>query len=64
MMKTDSFRLLEETDHARAAQLKEFNRELDRRLASLDRGKTIDPAVTRARLHAKSQERIKPRQLH
>ena len=55
----EALRLLEETDHARAAPLKEFDKELGRRLASLDRGKTVDPAVTRARLHAKSQERRK-----
>ena len=55
----EALRLLEENDQARTAQLKEFNRELGHRLASLDRGKTVDPAVTRARLQSKSQERRK-----
>lgn len=55
----EALRLLEENDQARSAQLKEFNRELGQRLASLDRGKTVDPAVTRARLQGKSHERRK-----
>ncbi len=53
----EALRLLEEHDQARAAQLTEFNRELGRRLASLDRGETVDPAESRARLRRKSQER-------
>jgi len=36
-----ALRLLEEHDWARAAQLSEFNQELGRRLASLDRGETV-----------------------
>jgi antitoxin ParD1/3/4 len=52
----EALRLLEEHDHARAAQLVEFNEELGRRLASLDRGEHIDPARTRARLQRKSAE--------
>lgn len=55
-----ALRLLEEHDAARAAQLAEFNGELGRRLASLDRGETVDPAQTRARLQRKSAERRKP----
>jgi hypothetical protein len=43
------------------AQLAEFNGELGRRLASLDRGETVDPAKARARLQRKSGERRKPR---
>jgi antitoxin ParD1/3/4 len=39
----EALRLLEEHDSARAAQLAEFNEELGRRLASLDRGATVDP---------------------
>lgn len=57
----EALRLLEEHDSARAAQLAEFNGELGRRLASLDRGETVDPAETRARLQRKSAARRKPR---
>jgi antitoxin ParD1/3/4 len=53
----EALRLLEEHDSARA----EFNTELGRRLASLDRGETVDPAESRARLRRKSGERRKPR---
>ena len=57
----EALRLLEEHDSARAAQLAEFNRELGRRLASLDHGETVDPVESRARLQRKSAERRKPR---
>jgi len=57
----EALRLLEEHDAARASQLAEFNEELGRRLASLDRGETVDPAETRARLQRKSGERRKSR---
>ena len=57
----EALRLLEEHDSARAAQLAEFNGELGRRLASLDRGETVDPVQSRARLQRKSAERRKPR---
>jgi antitoxin ParD1/3/4 len=57
----EALRLLEEHDSARAAQLAEFNGELGRRLASLDRGETVNPADVRARLQLKSGERRKPR---
>jgi len=57
----EALRLLEEHDSARAAQLAEFNGELGRRLAALDRGETVDPATSRARLHRKSEERRKTR---
>ena len=53
-------RLLEEHESARAAQLAEFNGELGRRLASLDRGESVDPATARARLKLKSAKRRKP----
>ena len=56
----EALRLLEEHDSARAAQLAEFNGELGRRLASLDRGETVDPVESRARLRRKSDERRKP----
>jgi antitoxin ParD1/3/4 len=55
----EALRLLEEHDQARASQVTEFNRELGRRLASLDRGEKVDPAESRAKLRRKSQERRK-----
>ncbi len=53
----EALRLLEEHEKARATQLAEFNLELGRRLASLDRGESIDPASVRARLQRKSRDR-------
>lgn len=55
----EALRLLEDHEKARAAQLAEFNQELGRRLASLDRGESVDPAEVRTRLQRKSQERRK-----
>src|ERR1039457_6232944 len=55
----EALRLPEEHDQARAGQLAEFNRELGRRLDSLDRGQRIDPADARARLQRKSEARRK-----
>jgi antitoxin ParD1/3/4 len=55
----EALRLLEEHDAARAAQLAEFNEEIGRRLASLDRGEAVDPAAARARLQRKSEQRRK-----
>jgi antitoxin ParD1/3/4 len=57
----EALRLLEEHDSARAAQLAEFNGELGRRLASLDRGEVVDPIAARSRLQRKSEQRRKPR---
>ena len=57
----EALRLLEEHDAARAAQLAEFNGELGRRLASLDRGEAVSPAEARAKLQRKSEQRRKPR---
>ena len=57
----EALRLLEEHERARAAQLAEFNKELGRRLAPLDRGETFDPAKARARLQRKSEEWRKQR---
>ena len=57
----EALRLLEEHERARAAQLAEFNKELGRRLTSLDRGERVDPAKVRARLQRKSEERRKQR---
>ena len=53
----EALRLLEDHEKARTTQLAEFNKELGRRLASLDRGETVDPAATRARLRGKSRDR-------
>lgn len=55
----EALRLLEEHERARAAQLAEFNKELGRRLAALDRGDHVDPAEARARHRQKSEERRK-----
>jgi antitoxin ParD1/3/4 len=52
----EALRLLEEHEKMRTTQLAEFNKELGRRLASLDRGESVDPATTRARLRRKSRE--------
>jgi len=57
----EALRLLEEHEQARAAQLAEFNRELGRRLASIDRGETVGPAEARRRLQQKSAQRQKSR---
>ena len=56
----EALRLLEEHERARTAQLAEFNRELGRRLASLDRGEYVDPAEAHQRLERKSAARRKP----
>jgi len=57
----EALRLLEEHDQARTAQLAEFNQELGRRLASLDRAETVEPAEVRRRLRQKSEQHRKPR---
>ncbi|HZU43225.1 MAG TPA: type II toxin-antitoxin system ParD family antitoxin [Terriglobales bacterium] len=57
----EALRLLDDHEKARAAQLAEFNQELDRRLASLDRGEGVDPAEARRRLHRRSEARRKRR---
>lgn len=57
----EALRLLEEYERARAAQLSEFNKELGRRLASLDRSEHVDPVEARSRLQRKSDERRKRR---
>lgn len=53
----EALRLLEDHEKARAAQLEEFRSEVDRRLASLDRGKGVDGEEVFARLRKKSEER-------
>ncbi len=52
----EALRLHEEHEQARSVQLAEFNQEIGRRLASLDRGQHVDPAKTRARLQRKSEQ--------
>jgi len=53
----EALRLLEEHDRARSAQIAAFNQELGHRLASLDRGEQVDPAVARERIEGRSQAR-------
>jgi antitoxin ParD1/3/4 len=53
----EALRLLEEYDRSRTAQMAAFNKELGQRLASLDRGKRVDPAAARRRIQTKSQTR-------
>jgi antitoxin ParD1/3/4 len=55
----EALRLLEERDQARSLQLAGFDRELGRRLGTLDRGRYVSPADTRARLKRKSDQRRK-----
>jgi antitoxin ParD1/3/4 len=55
----EALRLLEEHDQARSLQLAGFNRELGRRLESLDRGQHVSAADARARLKGKSEQRRK-----
>ena len=57
----EALRLLEEHEQARVAQLEEFNKELGRRLASLDRGEHVDPEEARTRLRRRSSESRKQR---
>jgi len=55
----EALRLLEEHDQARGSQLTEFNQELGRRLASLDRGEKVDPEESRTKLQRRSEARRK-----
>ena len=55
----EALRLLEQHEQARAAHLGEFNTELARRLAALDRGEQVDPAQARLRLQQRSAKRRK-----
>src|ERR1700679_3248398 len=57
----ESLRLLEDHDEARVGQLAEFNGEIGRRLAALDRGEAVKPGEARARLQVKSEQRRKTR---
>ncbi len=55
----EALRLLEEHEKTRSAQLAAFNREIGARLASLERGETVEPMAARTRLRQKSRERRK-----
>ncbi len=57
----EALRLLEERDRAYAARLGEFNAEIGRRLAAVERGEIIEPAEALARLRRKSEKRRKRR---
>jgi antitoxin ParD1/3/4 len=48
---------LRDSEQSRSAEVAEFTQELDRRLASLDRGEWEDPEAVRAELQRKSAER-------
>lgn len=55
----EALRLMEERDAIRSSQLAGFNAELERRLASLDRGEFISPSESRAKIARKSEQRRK-----
>lgn len=55
----EALRLLEDLERVRVAQVAEFNNELHRRLASLDRGESTGPSEIRNRLQRKSEDRRK-----
>ena len=55
----EALRLLEEHERSRAAQLEEFNRELQRRLDSLDRGNYVTAEESLRRIQEKSVQRRK-----
>ena len=53
----EALRLLEEHEKVRAVQLAEFREEIDRRLASLDRGEGFDGATALTQLRRRSHAR-------
>jgi antitoxin ParD1/3/4 len=57
----EALRVLEDHEQARGAQLAEFNRELGRRLASLDAGRHVTASAVRGRLRRKSEDRRRKR---
>jgi len=57
----EALRLLDDHEKVRAVQLEEFRSEIDRRLASLDRGKGIQGEKVFAQLRQKSEKRRKKR---
>jgi len=57
----EALRLLEEHEQARTTQLAEFRAEMDRRLASLDRGERVNGEALRAQIRQRSEQRRKKR---
>ena len=57
----EALRLLEDQDKARTTQLDEFRSEVDRRLASLDRGEGIDGETVFAQIREKSEQHRRKR---
>jgi antitoxin ParD1/3/4 len=55
----EALRLLEEQDKTREVRLREFNRELKRRLESLDRGEFVTAEEVREHFRKKSEQRRK-----
>ena len=55
----EALRLLQQHEQARTAQLADFNKELARLLATLDRGDQVDPAEARSRLRQRSAQQRK-----
>ena len=55
----EALRLLEEHETTRAEQLERFNAELERRIASLDRGEHVTEEELRSRIAARAQQRRK-----
>jgi antitoxin ParD1/3/4 len=53
----EALRLLEERDQVRSTQIAAFNQEIGARLASLDRGESVEPGIARKRVEQKSRER-------
>jgi antitoxin ParD1/3/4 len=53
----EALRLLEEHERIRAAQLAEFQVEIDHRLSALDRGDQVDPTRVRAELRTHARAR-------
>jgi antitoxin ParD1/3/4 len=53
----EALRLLEDHDRARAGQIEEFRSEIDRRLASLDRGAGVEGEAVFAKIRQKSAQR-------
>lgn len=57
----EALRLLEDHDKALTAQLNEFRSEVDRRLASLDRGEGVDGTTVFTQIREKSEQRRRKR---
>lgn len=55
----EALRLLEEQDRTRVARLEDFNRELQKRLDSADRGNHVTAEESRRRILEKSAQRRK-----